>query len=102
MQLTATSETSASNLYSLMKGKREIQISGWVRVSSAKAQGTKLFSLPSGYVTQVNVTVLAVASGLGTVIPLWCDQNTADFATQHEIAADQYYIIPVPIQLKAT
>ena len=58
--LSGTSEVSSSNLYATMKGKREIQVSGWFRTSSTKPTGAKIFSIPSGYTIGINTTLLAM------------------------------------------
>ena len=99
--LSGTSEVSSSNLYATMKGKREIQVSGWFRTSSTKPTGAKIFSIPSGYTIGINTTLLAMESVSGAIISLWCDQRGTTFTTQREIPAGQYYVIPIPIQLQS-
>ena len=99
--LSGTSEVSSSNLYATMKGKREIQVSGWFRTSSTKPTGTKIFSIPSGYTIGINITLLAMESVSGAIIALWGDQRGTTFTTQREIPAGQYYVIPIPIQLQS-
>ena len=99
--LSGTSEVSSSNLYATMKGKREIQVSGWFRTSSTKPTGAKIFSIPSGYTIGTNTTLLATESVSGAIISLWCDQRGTTFTTQREIPAGQYYVIPIPIQLQS-
>ena len=99
--LSGTSEVSSSNLYATMKGKREIQVSGWFRTSSTKPTGTKIFSIPSGYTIGINITLLAMESVSGAIISLWGDQRGTTFTTQREIPAGQYYVIPIPIQLQS-
>lgn len=99
--LSGTSEVSSSNLYATMKGKREIQVSGWFRTSSTKPAGAKIFSIPSGYTIEINTTLLAMESVSGAIISLWCDQRGTTFTKQREIPAGQYYVIPIPIQLQS-
>ena len=101
VSLVATSETSASNLYALMKGNRELQISGWFNVSSTKSEGTKIFSLPSGYAARINTTILAMKQNTNTVVALWCEEGASIFTVRYGIADGGYYVIPITIQLKS-
>lgn len=101
VSLVATSEISASNLYALMKGNRELQISGWFNVSSTKSEGTKIFSLPSGYAARINTTILAIKQNTNTVVALWCEEGASIFTVRYGIADGGYYVIPITIQLKS-